>query len=149
MVFRRSPELLASLRASAAPSSDPLTAARAILWIALTIRKLADAEELSLEFQRRCWRVGLHPVKRGALPSGVDLQSEYELGFARDDQLSTLRLCGLLIHCCVFAATNEGVYFTSQMEKRRGLFVLDWAELGRIVDAVCEEQPRCGVIRAA
>ena len=140
---------MASLQRSAQPSADPLAATQGVLWLALTIRKLSEADELSMNLQRRAWPARLHPRRPDAAASQDDWEGAYELAFSRQDWLPTLRLCGLLIHCYVFAATTDGVFFTSHVEKHDGLYFVEWDVLGHIVDAVCDEAPCSGVIRAA
>jgi hypothetical protein len=149
IAFRRSPELLNSLRDAARPAVDPVVSMRGVLWIALAVRKLSEAEELDVSLQRREWPVRLHP-RRVAVPAIRDeLESAYQLDVARRESLSSLRLAGLLIHCYVFAATDGGIYFTSHVEKQHGLYFLEWAILGQLVQAVCDQGVGSGVIRAA
>lgn len=149
MAFPRSPELLTSLRESARPTTDPIVAARSVFWIAFSVRKLSETGELSHALERRPWSVGLHPRRADAPVRREHFRTAYELGFARDERLSTLRLCGLLIGCYVFAATEEGIYFTGHFERDHALFHLDWAELAQIVKAVCDDRPARGVMYAA
>lgn len=149
IVLARTPELAASLRAAAIPSADPLEATRSVLWIAIAVRKLSEAGALPAGVLRRQWPVHLHPRRHGAPPSALALDAAYELSITRRDSIATLRLCGLLIHCAVFAATEGGVYFTSHFEKQHGLYFVDWAVIGRMVDSVCDEAAMSGVMHAA
>jgi hypothetical protein len=149
MVFRRSDELDASMRAAAQPSADPLEAAQRVLWIALTIRKLSESGELPILLMRQVWPSRFHWLRPHARATRGDLAQAYELSRWRHDEVPTLRLCGLLIHCYVLEPTDDGIYFTSHLEKDQGLFFLEWAVIGRMVDAVCANRPRSGVIRVA
>lgn len=149
MTFVLTPGLLASLRAAAQPSADPLEATRDVLWIALSVRKLSEAAEIGPALERRAWPARLHPRRPGSSVSPQDWGGAYEQEYSRQDWLSTLRLCGLLIHCYVIATTSGGVFFTSHVEKQEGLYFVEWAVLGQLVEAVCDESPRSGVIRAA
>ena len=149
MIFRRSPELSQSLRRAALDHRDALGAAQGILWIALVIRKLSENGELSISLMRRTWPVRFHWRRPDARAGRDDISSNYELTRWRDDEVPTLRLCGLLIHSYVLTSDEEGIYFTSHLEKDQGLFWVEWAVIGRMVDVVCDDTPRSGVIRAA
>lgn len=149
MVFRRSPELLDSLRQAARPSVHPLAAAQAVLWIAMVTRKLSEGEELSGGVMRATWPVRFHWLRPDARATREDLGGAYELTRWREDEVPTLRLCGLLIHSHVLRPADGGVFFTSHLEKDQGLFFLEWAVIGRMVDVVCDDDAGSGVIRAA
>lgn len=149
MIFRRSPELLDSIRQGARPSVHPLAAAQGVLWIAMVVRKLSESEELSAEVMRATWPVRFHWLRPDARATREDLGGAYELTRWREDEVPTLRLCGLLIHSYVVRPADGGIFFTSHLEKDQGLFFLEWAVIGRMVDAVCDDGVGSGVIRAA
>jgi hypothetical protein len=149
MVFRRSPELMESLRQAARPTVHPLAAAQGVLWIAIVVRKLSECNDVSLELMRSTWPVRFHWLRPQARACRDDLSAAYELTRWREDEVTTLRLCGLLIHSYALRAADGGVLFTSHLEKDHGLFFLEWAVLGRMVGAVCDDVPRSGVIHAA
>ena len=126
MYFRRSPELDESLRAAVA--------------MALRVRRLSESGELPVATLRRTWPVRFHWRR----PGGA-----YELSRSRPDVLPLLRLCALLSHSYVLAPVAEGLYFTSELEKDRGLFFVEWATVGQMVEAICDHAPLSGVIHAA
>ena len=149
MVFRRSPELLDSIRQGARPSVHPLAAAQGALWIATVVRKLSENEELSASVVRATWPVRFHWRRPDARATREDLGGAYELTRWREDEVPTLRLCGLLIHSRELRPADGGIYFSSDLERDQGLFFLEWAVIGRLVDVVCDDEVGSGVIRAA
>lgn len=149
MVFRRSSELDESLRRASQRRDDPLEAAQAVMWIALVIRKLSEAGEVSIATMRRTWPVRFHWRRSPVLEPRDGLSNAYELGASRPEELPLLRLCALLVHSYVFVPEDHGIYFTSDLEKDNGVFFLEWATVGQMVDFVCDDVPRSGVIHAA
>lgn len=146
MEFSDCDALAASLRrALNPPDSDELTLTQSVVWVAWSVRQLADAHRLSLTLQRRTWPVRLHWWANG----------NYELGASRAAMTTTMRLCGMVIHNMVLTPAVDafqrpaGFYFTTQLTREEGLFYVEWSQLRQMVELTCHELGRPGVIHAA
>ena len=139
--------LSASLRRSLDRDVSPIAATHAVTWIALSVRQLAAAGRLSGELQRRSWPVRLHWPISGARPGaseGHRYAEFYALDGSRAASLTTMRLCGMLIHSLVFdpvegASGVEAVRFTTMLTRDEGLYVVDWPTLAELVQETCRE----------
>ena len=145
-------------RAVEAPPDDALALTQAITWVALCVRQHADGGRLSPELQRRPWPVRLHwPTHGAALRSGdaANFGSFYELRASRASALTTMRLCGMVIHSLVLAPVlcddgrPAGFFVTSMLARDEGLFFLEWRRLAELVDRVCDETVGSGVMHGS
>jgi hypothetical protein len=139
--------LSASLRRSLDRDVTPIGATHAVTWIALSVRQLASTGRLSGGLQRQSWPVKLHWPLSGARPGATEghLYADfYALGGSRSSSLTTMRMCGMLIHSLVLDPVEgadgvECVRFTTMLTRDEGLYAVDWSTLEELVHATCRE----------
>ncbi len=164
MSFWNLDELCASLRRALDPPGSTSGLEREVAltqsatWIAVSVRQLANAGLLSGELQRHVWPARLHwPLanERPGPGDGHRYASFYELGGSRPTTLTTMRLCGMLIHSLVLAPVvaedgrPEAVRFNTTLTRDEGLFMLEWRSLAMLVEMTCDQAVGSGVIHGA
>lgn len=125
---------------------------RYVFWAAFVIRKLAEANKLSDEFEEERFEVERFPrIDQSRLQDFLNwdtIEKFYDLSGSTKQEQAGLWLCNQFIHSFVFlpevddAQALTALYFNSDHSRSEWLFRIDWQEFRRLVELVASDDIR-------